>query len=123
MRAPATALPIEMELNGIVTRAIEWGPHLYRTISLPAGVDFTPLFVGLPGDLCQSPHWGYILSGSINIRYADGTQETCYAGDVYYWPEGHTGWTEDGVSFVEVSPTELIRPVLEHLAAQLAPVP
>jgi hypothetical protein len=24
----------------------------------PAGLDTTPLFKGLPDDLCQCPHWG-----------------------------------------------------------------
>ena len=26
--------------------------------------DATPLFKGLPDDRCQSPHWGYVVSGS-----------------------------------------------------------
>ena len=43
------------------------------------------------------------------------------AGDLYYWPGGHTGWTDEGVVFVEFSPADEIRPVLEHLGAQLAP--
>ena len=30
-------------------------------------------------------------------------------------------WTDEGVVFVEFSPTEQITPVLEHLASQLLP--
>ena len=51
------------------------------TSTCPPGVDFTPLFEGLPGDLCQCPHWGYVLTGSISLRYADGTEEATRAGE------------------------------------------
>jgi hypothetical protein len=122
MRTTVRDMPIEMETGGIETRAAECGDVLVRHIDLPAGVDFTPLFIGLPGDLCQCPHWGQILEGSIHLRFADGHEEVCSAGDVYYWPGGHTGWTDDGVTFIEFSPTDEIRPVLEHLAAQLSRV-
>jgi hypothetical protein len=113
-------IPLEMAVGEIETRAFECGDILARYVVLPAGADFTPLFVGLPGDMCQSGHWGYVLRGSINLRYADGTQETNKAGDVYYWPGGHTGWTDEGVAFIEFSPTAEIAPVLDHLAKQLA---
>jgi hypothetical protein len=120
MRTSIDTMEIEMQVDGIETRASEGGEFLARYIELPAGVDFTPLFEGLPGDLCQSPHWGYVLAGSIRIRYADGTEEVSSAGDVYHWPAGHTGWTDEGVTFLEWSPVHEIKPVLEHLAAQMA---
>jgi len=113
-------MPIELQVDEIETRSSEGGGILARHIHLPPGVDFTPLFKGLPDDLCQSAHWGYVLAGSIRVRYADGTEELSSAGDVYYWPAGHTGWTDEGVTFLEWSPTSDITPVLEHLAAQMA---
>ena len=120
MRTTISDMPIELQVGDIETRASECDGVLARHIELPAGVDFTPLFKGLPGDLCQCPHWGYVLAGSIRLRYADGTEELNSAGDVYYWPGGHTGWTDEGVTFLEFSPTAEIQPVLEHLAAQMA---
>jgi hypothetical protein len=120
MRATIQEIPVEMEADGILTRGIEWDGQLVRWIRLPAGVDFTPLFVGLPGDRCQCPHMGYVIDGAITLRHADGTEETCRAGDVYVWPGGHTGWTETGVTFLEFSPAAELYPVLEHLAAQMA---
>jgi hypothetical protein len=119
MHAPLQDIPLEMKIDGIETRGALWGDQLVRHISLPPGVDFTPLFKGLPDDRCQSPHWGIVLSGSIHVRYADGTEEVTRAGEAYYWPGGHTGWTEEGVVFLEFSPPAAIQPVLDHLAAQL----
>jgi hypothetical protein len=121
MRGTPEDLAVELELGDIHTRGEDWGGQLVRHVQLPAGTDFTPLFKGLPGDLCQCPHWGVILEGSIRLRYADGREETNSAGDIYYWPGGHTGWTDEGVTLVEFSPAEELRPVLEHLGAQLTP--
>jgi len=120
MRYAIEDVPLEMETGGIRTRGVECGELYLRHIELPAGVDFTPLLAGLPQDLCQCPHWGQVLSGAITVRFADGREETSRTGDLYYWPAGHTGWTEGGVSFLELSPTEHILPVLDHLARQMA---
>jgi len=121
MHAAADEMAVELEVGEIHTRGEDWGGQLVRHLVLPPGTDFTPLFEGLPGDMCQSPHWGYVLAGSICVRYADGTEETSRAGDLYYWSGGHTGWTDEGVTFIEFSPAQALRPVLEHVGAQLAP--
>ena len=120
MRATEHEIPIELEVGDITTRGEDWGGQVVRHLDLPAGADFRPLLAGLPGDQCHCPHWGYILEGSITVRYADGTEETSRAGDLYYWPGGHTGWTDEGVRFIEFSPAADIAPVLEHIGAQLA---
>ena len=120
MRYAIEDIPVELELGDIVTRGVECGELYARHISLPAGTDFTPLLAGLPGDVCPSAHWGQILEGSMTVRYADGREETNRAGDVYYWPAGHTGWTDDGATFTEWSPTSEILPVLDHIAKKVA---
>jgi hypothetical protein len=120
MKANTSELAVELDVDGILTRGEEWGGQLVRHLSLPPGADFTPLLRGLPGDRCECPHWGYVVEGSFTVRYADGTEETTEAGDLYYWPGGHTGWTVDGVTFIEFSPAEDLRHVLEHVGAQFA---
>ncbi|MDZ7685360.1 MAG: hypothetical protein U5O39_10495 [Gammaproteobacteria bacterium] len=34
------------------------------------------------GDLCQCPHWGTVVKGSIRVTYADGSEEVVRAGEV-----------------------------------------
>lgn len=121
MHASRDAMTVELEVGDIHTRGEEWGELSVRHVDLPPGADMRPLFVGLPGDRCDSAHWGYVISGSIVVRYADGTEETTSAGELYYWPGGHVAWTDTGVVFVEFSPAADIAPVLAHLGAQLAP--
>jgi hypothetical protein len=121
MRKPVTKLATELEVGEIHTNGEEWGDLLVRHVDLPPGVDFTPLFNGLPDNRCPCAHWGYIIEGSIHIRYADGTEDINRAGDLYYWPGGHTGWTDEGVIFIEFSSAKDLAPVLKHVSAQLAP--
>jgi len=120
MHANEEQLAVELEVGEIHTRGEEWGSQLVRHVTLPPSADFRPLLKGLPGDACDCPHWGYVIDGSITIRYADGTEEQNRAGDLYYWPGGHTAWTDDGVTFVEFSPAAELRPVLDHIGMQLA---
>src|SRR6476659_4561727 len=51
-------------------------------------IDGTPLMKGLPDDMCQCPHWGYVLAGRVTFRFAD-RDETYEAGDAFYTPPGH----------------------------------
>jgi hypothetical protein len=89
MHTEINEIPIEMQVDGIETRGTTWGDVLVRHIDLPAGVDFTPLFKGLPDDRCQCPHWGYVFKGSMTVRVG-GRDEVYNAGEAFYTPPGHT---------------------------------
>jgi hypothetical protein len=121
MRASENEIDIELQAGDLVTRSVDWGGQSVRYLSLPPGADMRPLLAGLPEDACHCPHWGYMLEGSMTVLYADGTEEVSRAGDVFYWPGNHTGWTDEGATFVEFSPAAEWHPVLEHIGAQLAP--
>jgi hypothetical protein len=47
--------------------------------SFSAGVDITPLLVGLEGNLCQCPHGGFVLSGPLTTTDAKGVKEVVSA--------------------------------------------
>jgi hypothetical protein len=53
------------------------------------GTDITPSFEAL-GGFCPVPHWGYCFKGEAIMRYSDGTEEVVRAGDMFYFPKGHT---------------------------------
>jgi hypothetical protein len=120
MHLPTDSIPRELKVDALETRGTQWGDISVRYLELPPGVDFTPLLKGLPQDQCLSPHWGYVLHGSIHLRYANGDEELTQAGEVFYWPAGHTGWTQEGITFLEFSPASEIKPVLDHVQAQMA---
>ncbi|HSP73212.1 MAG TPA: hypothetical protein VLN26_12630 [Gaiellaceae bacterium] len=67
-------------------------------------VDMTPRLKGLPDDRCQSPHWGYVVSGKLTYEFADH-EEVIEGGEAFYVPPGHTLVTEAGTEMVFFSPT------------------
>lgn len=66
--------------------------------------DLAPLFVGLPDDRCQCPHWGLVLKGKVIYHYADSA-DAIEAGQAYFVPPGHTPELHAGTELVEFSPT------------------
>ena len=88
--------------------------------SLGAGTDIAPLLKGLEGDLCQSPHWGYLIEGEVTVTYKDGKDETVSGGDLFYWPPGHTVKVGKDAEIILFSPQNEHSPVVEHLRKQLA---
>jgi hypothetical protein len=81
------------------------GDQTINFVSFKADVDGTPLLKGLPGDLCDCPHWGYVFTGKLTMRFAD-RDEVYEAGDAYYAPPGHAPIVEAGTEILQFSPTE-----------------
>jgi hypothetical protein len=113
-------LPIEIEKGDLVTRYQEFDEMAIRHARVPAGVDFAPVLAGLPDDRCPSPHWGIVMEGSIHLTHGDGTEETVKAGEIYYWPSGHTAVTDEATVFIEVGPVAQMRQFSEHAKRVLA---
>lgn len=87
--------------------------------TMKKGTDIAPLLESLPEGACNSPHWGYMLEGAVTVHYTNGTEEVTTAGDVFYWPPGHSVRVDEDASFVLFSPTEDHARVLDHMAAQI----
>jgi hypothetical protein len=81
------------------------GYHISFTL-FRENIDGTPLVKGLKDDMCQCPHWGYVLTGKVTFRFPD-RDEVYEAGDAFYTPPGHIPLAhEPGSEFVMFSPAE-----------------
>ena len=103
MRGSVHDLPADVDAEGVTIRQVEWGDMNASLESFAAGIDTRPLFVGLPDDRCQCPHWGYVISGKFRAIYKDH-EETISAGDIYYLPPGHTTVFDEPSELLEFSP-------------------
>jgi hypothetical protein len=83
--------------------------------SLAAGVDTTPLFQGLHGNACHSPHWGFVLRGQITTTNQNGATETVKANDLFYWPPGHNVKVDADAEIVMFSPQHEHTQVINHM--------
>jgi hypothetical protein len=89
-------------------------------VEVPAGTDFTPLFAGLPDNMCPAPHWGYMLEGSMKVKYLDGKEETINAGEVFYLPAPHTAGADKNAKFIDFSPEAEFTQLMDHIASKMA---
>ncbi len=122
MRVSKQQVDIKMQIPGAVIRqrkdfgdATGLGKISGEYFSLSAGVDTTPLFQGLEGNLCQSPHWGYVLQGQLTTTDAAGDQETVSADDLFYWPPGHNVKVDEDAEIIMFSPQHEHSHVIDHM--------
>ncbi|MGE0041027.1 MAG: cupin domain-containing protein [Vicinamibacterales bacterium] len=122
MRIAKDNVDVKMEIPGAVIRqqtgfgdVSGYAGISGEYFSLAAGVDTTPLFQGLEGNLCQCPHWGFVLKGRITTTGADGVQETVSANDLFYWPPGHNVRVDADAELVMFSPEREHTHVINHM--------
>ena len=122
MRVAKEDVDVKMEIPGAVIRqrtefgdATGLGKISAEYFSFAAGVDTTPLFQGLEGNLCQCPHWGFVLRGRLTTTDADGVQETVNANDLFYWPPGHNVKVNSDAEIVMFSPQHEHSHVIRHV--------
>ena len=125
MKVARNDVDVRLRIDGAVIRQRkDFGSVVgYDRISgehftLSKGVDTTGLFVGLEGDMCQSPHWGYVLEGVITTTDAAGRRETVRPQDLFYWPPGHNVLVEEDASIIMFSPEHEHSHVIDHMIAK-----
>ena len=122
MRIAKDDIEVKMEIPGAVIRqrtdfgdATGLGKISGEYFSLAAGVDTTPLFMGLEGNLCQCPHWGFLISGQLTTTDAKGLEEVVNAKDLFYWPSGHNVKVNENAEIVMFSPQHEHTHVINHM--------
>jgi hypothetical protein len=113
-------VPVEFEADIALIRGIDQGGMTIAFERLSAGVETAPLYQGLPEDACQSPHWGYVISGRLRAIATDGSEDIAEAGQAYYLPPGHNVVVEEDALVVEFSPTHERAATMEHAAKMMA---
>ncbi len=126
MRINKKDVPERINIPGAVARQVlDFGDaSAYQMMageyfSLGAGTDIAPLLKGLEGDMCQSPHWGYLIEGDVTLTYSDGREEIVRGGDLFYWPPGHSVRVGRDAEIILFSPQNEHCVVVEHLRGQL----
>jgi hypothetical protein len=127
MRIAKEDIPVKIDAPGAVARvrtdfgdATGYGKIGGEYFSLGAGADIAPLLEGLEGNLCQAPHWGYLLEGELTVTYAGGGEEVIRGGDLFYWPPGHTVKVGEDAEVILFSPQEEHNKVIDHMRAKMA---
>lgn len=127
MRIARDEVDVKMQIPGATIRqqknfgdATGLGKISGEYFTLSAGVDTTPLFQGLDGNLCQCPHWGYVVQGELTTTDASGLQETVRTHDLFYWPPGHNVKVEADAEIIMFSPQHEHSHVIEHMIQKIS---
>ena len=122
MRVAKEAVDVKMQIPGAVIRqrldfgdASGFGKMSGECFTLAAGVDTTPLFQGLPGNLCQCPHWGFVVRGQLTTTDAAGLKESVITDDLFYWPPGHNVKVDVDAEIIMFSPQREHSHVINHM--------
>jgi hypothetical protein len=122
MRVAKDSVDVRMEIPGAVIRqrtdfgdARGFDKISGEYFTLSAGVDTTELFQGLEGNLCQCPHWGFVLRGQITTTDAKGARETVNTNDLFYWPPGHSVKVDADAEIIMFSPQREHSRVIDHM--------
>jgi len=126
LRIARNDVPVKISAPGAVGRQITdfgdasgYGKIGGEYYSMSAGTDLAPLLHGLEDNLCQSPHWGYVIEGALTVTYKDGSEEEVNSGDLFYWPPGHTIRVGEDAEVILFSPQDEHGEVIEHICNQV----
>ena len=127
MRIAKNDVPVRIDVPGATARqlmdfgdATGYGKISGEYFSLAEGTDLTELLKGLEGDLCQCPHWGYVLEGKLTVSFADGSEERAVGSDLFYWPPGHTVKADQDTEMILFSPQHEHSLVIEHILGKVS---
>jgi hypothetical protein len=95
---------------------VEEGGMVVVRHTVPAGFDSSPLYRGLPDDMCPCEHWCYLVRGELRYRFADGEELEVRAGDAFYVRGGHLADALADAELIELTRSEEYRRKAEHLA-------
>src|SRR5687768_15992693 len=126
MRIAKIDVPVQISIPGATARQqLDFGDGTGagklagEYFYLGEGTDTATLLKGLEGDLCQSPHWGYLIEGEVTVRYADVNEEMVKGGDLFYWPAGLIVKVGTDAEIILFSPQAEHCMVVDHLKKQL----
>ncbi len=86
------------EKGGVKIEVVYLGDIKVKRATYPKGWHFAD-DMGAPS--CQDNHVGYMVSGSIRTKMADGNEFTIKSGDVFMIPANHDAWADETSTIVQ----------------------
>ena len=72
--------------------------------------------------MCHCPHYGYVLKGALRCMYpgTDWPDEVAKAGDVFFFPAGHTLAYDEPSEVLELNPAAALESLMDHFERKMA---
>jgi hypothetical protein len=101
-----------------VFRSVHWGDLEVGYTVLEAPTSSEGQYVGLPGGICQCPHYGYVFQGTVRCVYpgSDLPDEVAGPGDVYFFRPGHyLKYEQDRSEVLEMNPADALQFLMDRI--------
>ena len=108
--------PTQPDFGPAIDHSGDLDDYTVNFVTIRQGHSLAPMLKGLPGDSCQCPHWGYLISGQITVSYPD-RQEVYDACDAFYMAPGHVPAAATGSEFIQFSPKDQLAETLAVMQA------
>jgi len=95
------------------------GDMVIMRVRCEAGTDFGPACKGLPDDACPCEHWGYVVSGQMDVTTRDGEKVALRAGDAFHLLPGHMPRFPEATEWLDYSPRHQVEMLLENMGLEL----
>jgi len=109
-----------LSIKGVEMRTVRIGDDIVlMRVQCDAGTDFGPACAGLPHDACPCEHFGYVVSGHMDITTHEGQSFAYQAGDAFHLMPGHMPSFPVATEWLDYSPTHQVRKLLDNMGVEL----
>jgi mannose-6-phosphate isomerase-like protein (cupin superfamily) len=109
--------PVAVERDGYTARWTELGGMQIAFETCAKGYNIDHLLTIFPHQKCPVEHWGYILSGRVQVKYADDSEEILEPGDVFYAQPGHAPYFLEDTEIIQFTPKREHAEMVEKVMA------
>jgi hypothetical protein len=111
--------PVGMEAEGVEIRMTEIGGGMTAAfLRFSKGTDMGDVLKGMPDDLCQCPHWGFMFKGRVKLRTKHG-DEFYEAGQAFYMSPGHAPEALEDCELLDISPSDQWNELIDHIKTRM----
>ena len=111
--------PVSIATDDVEVRTTEIGGGMCAAfLRMAKGTDMREALKGLPEDMCQCPHWGYISKGRLKLRTKEG-DEFYEAGQTFYMAPGHAPEALEDCEMLDISPADQWNELIDHVKSRM----
>lgn len=106
--------------DGVDMRTTRIGDDIVLTrYKCAKGTDFSGAVQGLPHNACPCEHWGYVVSGQMNVSNHNGQSFEFRTGDAFHLRPGHMPQFPIDTEFLDYSPRHQVEVLLANMGLKL----
>ncbi len=104
-------------------KSVQWGDLEIGYTVLNSPTSSEGGYEGLPGGICNCPHYGYVFQGTVRCVYPNSelADEVAGPGEVYFFRPGHyLVYEADHSEVLELNPADALQFLMDHVERSIS---